>query len=385
MAVRPVILVTEEAATVAAVAAALSSNGKLQQSDVLRTLQQLISRLEGGAVAAVLMDIDALPDRSLGSLEPVVRRFPETRFVLLGGEILPSVLIEALQIGARHYLLKKAIPDELTPALHRICSANGSGHHGAIVTVLSAGGGCGATTLAINVAQELQDLGSGHALLADLDCAYGPMASYLNLQGQFGALDLLERTGPLDADLIRSTALAFSPELHVLSNSATNHLPSVALNATPRLEEFLRACKTAYPYSVLDAPRISHAALARIAHHSDAFLVVMQLTIKDLRVGKFLMQELLDMGVANDKLVPVISRFRKRVMMIEPDQARRALGREHLTFLSNDFSAVLRAINFGQPLAKAAPHCPLAREIHDLARVLLDKQLAPAVLQAQGR
>ena len=67
---------------------------------------------------------------------------------------------------------------------------------GSAVTILSAGGGCGATTLAVNLAAELGaiDPSSDPPLVVDLDYHYGAVSTYLAVQGDYGVLDLLNRT-----------------------------------------------------------------------------------------------------------------------------------------------------------------------------------------------
>ena len=383
MPVKHTVLVTEEEKTTSEVFAALSSNGRLSRDDVLRDLQGLVSRLERGPAPAAIIDVDALPNRAVSHLEAIVKRFPDTRFILLAAELQPAVLLEAMHIGARHFMLKKAIAADLAAVLHRLCPPGAADHEGDVITILSAGGGCGATTVAVNLANEIQLHTSTPALIVDLDCAYATVPSYLGLQGEFGLMDLLGRSGPLDSELIASTTLAFSPTLHVLPTTSTARLPIGPVASTPALAEMLDACRSRYPYTVIDAPRVSPALAGELARISAAVLIVLQLTIKDLRVARLLMQDLLDQGISSHKLVPVVSRYRRRALMIEPEEAQHALGRDGLELLTNDFPSASLAINYGQPLSQAAPRSLLRREIQTLATVLL-KKYATQTARAQG-
>ena len=85
MGVRHVLLLSDEMATVSAVSSALESNGKLDPSDVCRDLGDLKSRLDMEAAPAVLVDIDSGPSRMLSAIEPLARRFADTRFIVLSG------------------------------------------------------------------------------------------------------------------------------------------------------------------------------------------------------------------------------------------------------------------------------------------------------------
>src|SRR6185312_6715325 len=95
---------------------------------------------------------------------PLARWFPDTRFIVLSTAMGNELLLDAMKAGARHFLLKAAIVAELHDVLKRLSSDSAPSSTGAAVTILSAGGGCGATTVAVNLAAELQLRGeAGHA------------------------------------------------------------------------------------------------------------------------------------------------------------------------------------------------------------------------------
>src|SRR4051812_6241157 len=177
---RTIVLMSDQPATASAVNAALEVNGGSAPTadDLCQDVRDLAVRLEqtGGAHAA-LVDIDGRPNQILAALEPVVRRFPETRFIVLANSMESELMLEAMQMGARHFMAKQSIPATLAGVLDRLCSNGGgrgaSERDGNILSVLSAGGGCGATTIAVNLAAELQLAGSTSNLLIDLDYSYG--------------------------------------------------------------------------------------------------------------------------------------------------------------------------------------------------------------------
>ncbi len=63
-----------------------------------------------------------------------------------------------MQAGARHFLRKSAIQTELDPVLEHLLShgPQESTRLGVVLSVFSCSGGCGATTVAINLANELR-------------------------------------------------------------------------------------------------------------------------------------------------------------------------------------------------------------------------------------
>ena len=73
----------------------------------------------------------------------------------------------------------------------------GGSHRGRVVTVFSAKGGCGKTTLATNLAAALADSGKGSVALLDLDLAFGDVAIALQLFPSHTIADAVaDRRGP---------------------------------------------------------------------------------------------------------------------------------------------------------------------------------------------
>src|SRR5262249_10425011 len=156
---------------------------------------------------------DQEPHSTLSAVEPLARRFSDTRFIVLSTAMQNDLLLEAMKIGARHFLLKDSIVADLHGVIKRLCPDATPAACGQAITVLAAGGGCGATTIAVNLAAELhlKTLAeSGEArpsLLMDLDAQYGAVAAYLGVEAEYGIFDLLGRSGSIDSQLIQSTAL----------------------------------------------------------------------------------------------------------------------------------------------------------------------------------
>src|SRR4051812_11846834 len=200
MATKHVLLLSNEPATVRAVTTALENNGKLAPDDVYRHPAEVARRLEQGRCPAVLIDIDQEPHSTLSAVEPLARRFSETRFIVLSPGMQNDLLLEAMKGGARHFLLKDSIVADLHGVIKRLCPDVTPTANGSAVTVLSGGGGCGATTIAVNLAAELNLLTAEKgdrrpSLVMDLDAQYGAVAAYLGVEGEYGIFDLLSRSG----------------------------------------------------------------------------------------------------------------------------------------------------------------------------------------------
>lgn len=365
------LLVTDERDTVSAVSDALLTNGEFSSNRVCRSLSQLVLRLESGRTAAVLVDIDHQPQRTLAELEAVIARFPDSRFVVLSRERGDGLMIEAMQVGARHFLVKQSIREELADVLHRLVPGGLPKRRtdGPMITILSASGGCGATSIAVNLAKELHLLSGEQTLLVDLDCYYGGVATYLGLEGQYGLGDVLAHRAAIDSDLIHTTAVPSGKGMRTLLSPASTNFRTSGPLVSERVGETMDALSGSGTTTVIDAPRLGSEMESIVARASRVTLLVFQLCVKDIRTAKAMRQGLMESGVESDRIVSVVNRFRKGHSMVSLDDAAAVLG-NRVERLQNDYKAASAALNFGQPLAEAAPRSYLRRDIVHLAEII---------------
>jgi pilus assembly protein CpaE len=358
-----VFLVTSDPQTASAVCSSLDSIGHFKTDGVCRDLDELVARLEEDPGIGVLVDIDPEPRRGLSQLDPVISQFPDTRFIVLSSEYSAELVLEAMQVGARHFVRKQSIAPELAGALRRLMPVSTKdGKRGSIITLLSASGGCGTTTLAINLANELHLASKEPALLVDLDSDYGALATYLGVEGQYGIRDVLADRTRIDAQLVNTTTVAYSNGLHVLINPASTELADSAPLEYDNLAPALEACKEAYHHIVIDAPRVPMAVAAKLAQASVLTLVVFQLNVKEVQATRRILLAL----PSQARVFPLANRHRKRKSMVSLKEAETALGGVTLEHVGNDFRAAIRGLNYGKPLSDAAPRSVLRRDLRRL-------------------
>jgi pilus assembly protein CpaE len=348
----------------------LNSNGHLCAGDVCGHLNDLSRSLDKAPLAAAVVDIDPMPEVILKELESVIRRHSQTKFVVLSSSFDQDLVLLAMHVGVRDFVQKDKAPAKLYDILVKLV-ANQEGpedqQEGMVVSVLSAGGGCGATTLAVNLANEQQALSNAKTLLVDLDYSYGAVATYLGLQGRYGVADVLDYEGDLDGAYIQTSVQPYTDNLHALISPASIDYAHSHSLRYDRLASALRACRTEYAWTVVDAPRIGVTAAANLANASNVVAIVLQLSVKDVNAAKSIADGLFRSGVDREKIRFVINRHRAKGSMLTVDEARKALGGSEPILLRNDYRCAVTSINFGQPLAQASPRSKLRTDIQRLA------------------
>jgi Flp pilus assembly CpaE family ATPase len=364
-----ILLVTKDEAAANEISSVLSSSQDMILSGVCRELSEVGSYLEQASVAAVVVDIDADPLRLLSDLSVIIAVHSGPRFVVISSVFKNSFILGAMQAGARHFLLKESIASELTDVLHLLVSdmMKKEVALGSVISVLSASGGCGATMVTVNLANELRLASSGTVLTVDLDEYYGTVSAYLGISGQYGLADVLGHKGPIDRHLIRSSAYNYMEDFHVLVSPASIKYPTPKLLQWENLVDVLQACRQAYKYTVVDAPRVSERIAVDLAAVSKAVLLVFQLTVKDIKVAQSMLSSLTSCGVSSRKIIPVANRFKKRGPLVRIEDGQKALGVDTIPCIRSDFRRAVSSLNHGKTLAQVAPWSGVRHDYQRLA------------------
>ena len=364
-----ILVLTSDVDTETTLRILLASDDHTGDIQVHRTLEALAVALDRTLAPIALVDIDLDPRGLLDRIEPLVNGHLNTKFVVLARELKNDIVLQAMQVGVRYVQMKERIAAELPAVIQRVLStvAADGRRVGSAITVLSAGGGAGCTTIAVNLANELQLTCSEPVLIADLDYAYGAVAAYLEIDGKYGIADVLGYDGTIDADLIETTSVRHSDSIRALLSPASVGFGRHSVVDKERLDEAISACKARHRFTVFDAPRVSMDVAAILAMESEHTLVVLQPAVKDTRVARNMIQALLDRDVPVERIKPVLNRYRKRREIISADEVQKALGGVMPICLSNDYEAAINGNNYGHFLSHSAPRSALRKDLMELA------------------
>ena len=364
-----IFLITKDAGTVSQIDAVARNGSPIEVDQVLPDASRMDYYLETSGVCAGIVDIDPDPQTALEDLESMVRDNPHLCTIVISENMNQDLILSAMQAGARHFLQKGSIREQLSGVMARLLTHTGVKQRtGSILTVFSASGGCGATTVALNLANELRLKASKGVLVIDLDRCYGAASSYLDLKSEYGIDDLLTYEGKIDKHLIQSSSCAYKDDFHVLLSSAGKPKKTEKGWGSQGLSDVLQACRLAYGYTVIDAPRMDEQTVKVLTELSDFTIVVFQLTLKDLKSARSIIKMFKDLGLSEDKIIPLAnrytkSRFGKSGSLISIDDSMRVLGTDNVVSICSDWPNAEKSLNVAKPLADAAPRSPMRKDL----------------------
>lgn len=371
-----VVLLTRIKETVTSVQAALETSSVGKLTKVCEGLTELRTQLSKEISAAdsvvAIVDIDEVSEHFMHELSKLTSAYVTVRFLVVATQFSEKLVLAAMQAGSKHFLRKSTIESELDTVLKVLFAyeLEKPVWPGKVISVLSCSGGCGATTVAVNLAKELQLITEKHILIIDLDDYYGSVGLHLGLQGDYGIAHILGRDDMIDRHLIETCVISSTDGLDVLLS------PAVAAgdkNNELKYENLSRAiagCRESHDYVIVDAPRLPREALVALTQVSQVAIVVFQLTIKDIEFAKSMISFLADHGLLRERIVPVANRVWKRGPFLKLRDGQQALGVDSICSIRNGLRKAIKSINQGKPLTSIAKWSKVHRDYHKLATIV---------------
>ncbi len=339
----------------------------------------------------VLMDIN-MPDMDgITATETIRQRNPVAQIVILSVQSDPNYMRRAMLAGARDFLTKPPMADELVSAIRRAgemarqeqaktaqtfssqspsssqLAFGGNLVDGKIVMVYSPKGGTGVTTLAVNLAITLNNEET-KAVIADANLQFGDVAVFLNEQGKNTVLNLAPRVDELEPDVVENTLIT-----HAGSGVRVLAAPSKPEQAEHvNSEQFIKVLKflrQSYAYVVVDTSHLLDDVTLGVLDISDVIVVVGTQDIPTIKNLRLFLDLLNTLQVSHDKICFVMNRYDKRIA-ITPEKVGENLKQEVAGVVPLDERVVIPSVNRGVPFMIDNKTQPAGRAIFGVAETI---------------
>jgi len=327
----------------------------------------IIRRIQDQHAQVVVVDLHAESiRRALDAIELIQATTTDISIFAIGDTSNPSIIIAAMRAGACEYVDRQSGNENLVEAFTRFSTARTKKrvrtHKARVFTVISAKGGSGATTVAVNTAVALQ-LNHGQTALVDF-APIGHAALHLNLQPRFGVVDALQNLHRMDATLLDGlmTSAADGPNL-----LAGPQQPYATAATTAELARLFDLLLSQYRYVVVDCSTRIDNTTKLLADLSNKVLLVGQMDVVSLWSAG-LIRTFLENSVRRNQLRLVLNRY-KKIPGFTEGEAEKAAGCQIVWKLPNDYKLIAPAIDRGKPVA-GQNSSELSRSFRSLADLL---------------
>lgn len=363
--------------------------------EVTESLLEMVETLSGAKVEVIVGEIGGIDDSVLAHHNPdvlivdlsldsptdldrlrgIMQRAGNETFIIATAKTSSIDGVRRLmRLGILDFLPQPINREDLLSALQhaaRRVRQSRPSDGGKVLSFLHAGGGAGATTLAVNCAAALKDIEEeSKVCVLDLDVQFGQVAINLDLKNSHGVLDLLENPDRLDAMFLESIMTHHKSGIDVLV--APDIL--VALDAIdPELVvRVIGVATELYDYVVVDMPLALTPWTQSVLGRSDVAVMVGQLTVPGIRQLRRLAGILASDGVGDVSTLVVFNRYLGGwKTSIRPKEAEQVLGRRIDYLVSNDYKVASACIDEGVPLAEVNKRAQITKNIGEMTKGIL--------------
>jgi pilus assembly protein CpaE len=359
-----------------------------------RTGKEAIQLTQEANPDVVLMDIN-MPDMDgIAATEAIRQKMPFVQVVILSVQGDQNYMRQAMLVGARDFLTKPPMPDELVAAIRRAGKvareeraktsqvivntpsgtsrpvATGLGTQGKIIMFYSPKGGTGCTTLTVNLAVALCNEET-RVVLVDANLQFGDVAIFLNEQGKNTLLDLAPRADELEPDIVEEVMIKHAGSgVHLLASPSR---PEYGDKVEPeQFMKLLRYLRQLYAYVVVDTASYLNDISLSVLDVADAIVLVTTQDIPSIKNDRLFLDLMQTLNVPVSKVAFVMNKFDKRIA-ITPEKIGENLKQEVVAVVPLDERTVIPAVNRGIPFMVDNKTQPAARGIYMLAEALRAK------------
>ena len=329
----------------------------------------------------VLIDVDAGDAAQLGAVIEVLAQQPAAPAAMLVGAHLPAGLVRSLLRLERSDVLEAPFtPAQLAQAVSTLLKpATSTPPMSQCWSVMSAVGGAGATTLAIEMATRIALCAPRARVgLIDLNLADGAASAYLGAAPTMNLTEASATPDRVDAALLGAFAVRVGGGFDLFACPRDPH--AFARYSPVAVCKLLEVASQTYDWLVVDMPRVRQPWSVDILAGSDEIVIVSELTVPALLAARALTAEIeADLESGRQPRI-VLNRMAKRAFGPAPSrgEAEKALGRKVDGAITSDWEAAACSANLGGPISHHRPRSKIVRDVAALVDGLAAKRAAPA-------
>jgi pilus assembly protein CpaE len=342
----------------------------------------------------VVIDLDIGHDGEMMALQRMMAKIGDwPPVVVVTPTFDKEVARQLLQMRIADFLIKPVQPVELVRTCARVVQTptGPEPSEAEIFTYLSAVGGAGVTTLAIQTALLLLNSGAHKSrpatCLVDLDFQHGACADYLDLEPRLDLREIEPRPERLDRQLLEVMTSYHASGLAVIA--APNRPAEMRSFDHDMVTRLLDLVSSHFNYVVIDMPRTWFSWTDSVLLGSNRLFVVSEMTVPGLRHAKQLVGAIRERLGDGPRPQVIINRFEQSLFGagLRKSDIEQALGEDFLMALPNNYALVREAIDRGVPLDDVKPGNKITQQLKKLVAPLPqpDKQAATPTAAPQKK
>jgi len=278
----------------------------------------------------------------------------------------PQLLLQAMRSGVQEFLPSPVNPQMLHDTLARYLAEReptGTLPVEKVIVVMGAKGGVGASTVAVNLAVQLAQLGKNRVALLDFARPVGHVCLLLDVRPRFSIRDAAENLERLDGHFFGGLLVKHKSGVEILAGvSHPEEWQHIAISPLARV---VNVAQSIFDHVVIDLGSALTPEWNPVLQLARMILLVAEANVPSLWALERNLSTLAALGRDKDRARVIINRWTRK-----DDEALKTveknIKRTIFAKLPNDFQQVSEATNLGTPLARNHNN-PLVTQFQRLA------------------
>jgi pilus assembly protein CpaE len=347
---------------------------------------ELASKLQPDVV---LMDINMPEMDGIAASEAISMQSPNIQVVMMSVQGEADYLRRSMLAGAREFLIKPFSGEELVTSIHRVYQFAATRRlavapppttpsptvapppppkGGKVVAVFGTKGGCGSSTIAVNLAVALRDETKERVAIVDANFEFGDVGVLLNLPNNRTIADLAGEKAEIDEEVLDGTMASHSSAIKVLLAPPR---PELAELVRPEhLKRIMELLVKSYEYIVIDMWKSFRESIIFLLDQADIIVLVSTTDIPAIKNAKLFFELTEQLEYPAEKTLFVLNKEDGRSGISAKDieaSIKHPVG----ALIPKDERTTASAINRGVPFVSAQKTLPLSQAVSNLARVII--------------
>ena len=329
----------------------------------------------------VIMDITSEHDDIIKDTTEKIRLYT-SKLIICSSDYSTNTIVKALRIGAKEFLPKPIIKEDLLRILSRLTNIeekDDENSQAKIITIYSNKGGIGKTTIAVNLALELAKVTKVKVSLVDLNLQLGDVSTFLNLTPAFDVNYVIRNMLDKDESVFLKTFEKYKDtSLYVLADPS--YIEQSESISPQQITELFKALKKVFSYIVVDMSANIDANSLKILDCSDWIIFTTIVNIPAIRNAQRCLTLFRSRRYPKNKVKVIINRFMDNDE-IKIEDIENTLGENIYWKVPNNYFTIMEAVNKGMSVAEINAASNVANNFRDFASKVSDDIIEQEVIK----
>lgn len=336
----------------------------------------------------VLMDINMPEMDGIAASEAISAQAPHIQVVMMSVQGEADYLRRSMLAGAREFLIKPFSGEELVNSIHRVHQFAANRRASApppvmietavaapppqkgakVITIFGAKGGCGASTVAVNLAMALREETKARVALIDANFEFGDIGVLLNLPATRTIADLVGEKSDLDEEVLDGTLCGHSSTVRILLAPPRPELAE--LIKTEHLKKIIAFMDKSFDYIIVDLWKSFQETTVFFMDIANIIVIVSTTDIPAIKNAKLFFELTDQLAYPSSKTVLVLNKEDGR-SGINPRDIEASIKHTIAATIPKDERTTSQAINRGLPFVLSQKNLAVSQAMIQLAKNVL--------------